>query len=707
MSIFLAQEFDRVKREYYDPSDSVSLFRYLKQCSSINHFDFGIVTDNQDPDKLGRVKVQFPHWGENIVSSWAMRVSFYSGNKEGWWSLPEVGEQVICAFIDNNPAFPVILGSVFTPRNPPPLEQTTNNDLKYFTTKGGSKLLINDKEGEEKITIHSKDGKMRLVVDNNKGISIVNETGDIKIKCRKIKIDGADSGIKIKNNLVIKAKSAKINSGSKEMVLKSGADIIMSGSPIALKGQCGVAGEMKQLAKKDDQVIGIDFHDIQVPSPSGLQPTPMIPHPYLGKLVDNLSEDVKIGDAPAAFKGSKSMFDTPGHICMPPGVSFVNPPNNEGEVSSGTIPSVLINGNEAAALGSMVKTCNDPQPQETCTIIAVGAAVCLPILIPGMDPEEFKRAGGTVINTATPIAEKGTLTEKQRNRKVTTVQWGNTEANTGDEITLKANLQNQNENATVYFKIFKEGDDPATTAPTRTVNGRHNGGHAEAKIRLYEPDMDADEESIKYFFIASSFNCGKVKSSNITINKIIPEFTELKWEYVELDEENEEVSRSEQDNFTEKDTVSFSANVENYEDGKNVKLRVLEETDNGDKIVIHEELLSIEQSYISSTWIVEENTKATLPDEPITPKYLFSLEFINLKIEPTESSTVDIFNNLEIEYRDEDDLLVPNMEYKIITKDDSVIREGSLDDEGKAVENELGRCNYIIHFPSIEDNSNE
>jgi len=73
------------------------------------------------------------------------------------------------------------------------------------------------------------------------------------------------------------------------------------------------------MVKKDDQVVGIDLHDIKVPTNSGLKTIPMIPHPYLGKLADKLSQDVTINDLPAATKGSKSKFDTPGHICMPPG----------------------------------------------------------------------------------------------------------------------------------------------------------------------------------------------------------------------------------------------------------------------------------------------------------------------------------------------------------------------------------------------------
>jgi hypothetical protein len=59
----------------------------------------------------------------------------------------------------------------------------------------------------------------------------------------------------------------------------------------------------------------------------------------------------------------------------------------------------------------MVKTCNDPQDQETCTIIAVGMAVKLPIMMPGMDAAQFEQDGGTTFNADEPTA---TQEEKQQ-----------------------------------------------------------------------------------------------------------------------------------------------------------------------------------------------------------------------------------------------------------------------------------------------------
>jgi hypothetical protein len=62
----------------------------------------------------------------------------------------------------------------------------------------------------------------------------------------------------------------------------------------------------------------------------------------------------------------------------------------------------------------MVKTCNDPQDQETCTIIAVGMAVKLPIMMPGMDPAQFEQDGGTTFNSNDPTATTEEFAQAQK-----------------------------------------------------------------------------------------------------------------------------------------------------------------------------------------------------------------------------------------------------------------------------------------------------
>src|SRR5438552_17790290 len=94
-------------------------------------------------------------------------------------------------------------------------------------------------------------------------------------------------------------------------------------------------------ARQGDPVVGVDVHIVLVPAPPAPPvPTPL-PHSFSGTLVQSLSMDVFIDGLPAATMGSVAV-NQPPHLPTPPGVSFVNPPTNQGAVQMGwtTVPIV-------------------------------------------------------------------------------------------------------------------------------------------------------------------------------------------------------------------------------------------------------------------------------------------------------------------------------------------------------------------------------
>ena len=121
-------------------------------------------------------------------------------------------------------------------------------------------------------------------------------------------------------------------------------------------------------AKQGDQVTATDIHLIQPPGPSS--PVP-VPHQFVGILNSNLSTNVNIQGVPAAFVGSTATTQPP-HI--PSGGAFVIPPQNKGDVFSGST-TVFINSKPAARSGDTVMTCNDPAPLPVGTIQATGTVL--------------------------------------------------------------------------------------------------------------------------------------------------------------------------------------------------------------------------------------------------------------------------------------------------------------------------------------------
>ena len=70
----------------------------------------GLVTNNQDPDKLGRVKVRFPWLGDSDESAWARLATPMAGKDRGLYFLPEVDDEVLVVFEHGDLRFPYILG---------------------------------------------------------------------------------------------------------------------------------------------------------------------------------------------------------------------------------------------------------------------------------------------------------------------------------------------------------------------------------------------------------------------------------------------------------------------------------------------------------------------------------------------------------------------------------------------------------------------
>ncbi|EFL3757217.1 TPA: type VI secretion system Vgr family protein [Escherichia coli] len=124
-------------------------------------------------DEYGRVKIRFL-WGEKSTSGtdktscWVRVSQAWSGEGFGSQFIPRIGSEVLVSFIQGNPDYPVIVGSLYNGRNKPPFSLPENNCQSGFVTRSGKKgeghqLVFDDKENEEK-TILTSSGDCFLTV---------------------------------------------------------------------------------------------------------------------------------------------------------------------------------------------------------------------------------------------------------------------------------------------------------------------------------------------------------------------------------------------------------------------------------------------------------------------------------------------------------------------------------------------------------------
>lgn len=103
----------------------------------------GKVTDfKTDPNDLYRIQVSLPVLGETDNVLWARLAMPYASNESGFSFYPELNDEVVVGFFDDNPCFPMIVGSMYNPKNKAPLPMTKENALKGITFKNQGKALL-------------------------------------------------------------------------------------------------------------------------------------------------------------------------------------------------------------------------------------------------------------------------------------------------------------------------------------------------------------------------------------------------------------------------------------------------------------------------------------------------------------------------------------------------------------------------------------
>jgi len=141
-----------------------------------------IVTDLQDPERLGRVEVKFP-WlsteGEQEVRAWATLLSPYADSGQGLQILPEVDSQVVVGFEAGDTRRPYVVGSCWNGKEPMPVEAEKANNKRVIKTRSQSELEFDDTEGAPKITLTTSAGHKLVLDEGNGEISLTHANGCI------------------------------------------------------------------------------------------------------------------------------------------------------------------------------------------------------------------------------------------------------------------------------------------------------------------------------------------------------------------------------------------------------------------------------------------------------------------------------------------------------------------------------------------------
>lgn len=177
----------------------------------------GIVADLDDPDKLGRVRVKFPHLN-NELSDWARIVAPMSGKQRGFFMRPEVDDEVLVVCEQGDPCRPNVVGGLWSMVDKPPTDdgKPVDNNWRFFRSRSGHLLKFDDTSNAERIEIIGKDGDHKIVIDvSGKKIEISCASGDIAISAPqgKLSVNAKDVEINASNTLRLTSTDAMTISG--------------------------------------------------------------------------------------------------------------------------------------------------------------------------------------------------------------------------------------------------------------------------------------------------------------------------------------------------------------------------------------------------------------------------------------------------------------------------------------------------------------
>ncbi len=183
----------------------------------------------KDPGGEFRVLVALPILQDDAKGVWARLSTFYASNKVGALFYPEVGDEVVVAFMNEDPRYPVIVGSLYSKKFAPPYAPDEKNTKKAVVTRSKLEISFDD---ENKIIEIKTPGKHIIKLDDKSGALSIRDPNDNQISLSK-------GGIAISSasNLKLTAKGNVTIDAGANLGLTAKANATMDGAQVAHKAK--------------------------------------------------------------------------------------------------------------------------------------------------------------------------------------------------------------------------------------------------------------------------------------------------------------------------------------------------------------------------------------------------------------------------------------------------------------------------------------
>lgn len=205
---------------------------------------------DQDPDGQFRVLVNIPMVSTEGDGVWARLANFYATNNAGSFFYPEVGDEVVLGFLNEDPAFPVILGMLYSnSEKVAPYTPDEQNSMKAIVTNSQIKITFDDEN--KVLQLETPAGNKMTYTDEDEGITIQDQNGN------SIKMSSSGISIESMADITIKATGSITATGPEGITASSEASVSVSGLSTTISGETELSMTGGMASLSGDEMVSI------------------------------------------------------------------------------------------------------------------------------------------------------------------------------------------------------------------------------------------------------------------------------------------------------------------------------------------------------------------------------------------------------------------------------------------------------------------
>lgn len=199
---------------------------------SVQGLQIGVVKKlDADPAGQHRVQVSIPVTGAQTDGVWARLLQFYASSAFGAFFVPEIGDEVLLGYLNDDPSQPVILGSLYSAKNAPPYTLAAENNTKAVVTRSKVKIEIDDKD--KVLTITTPANNKVVLSDKDKSILLQDQNSN------KVTLDSGGITLDSPKDIKLTAKGGITLDAVSAISITSKADVKGAGLNVNLEAQVG------------------------------------------------------------------------------------------------------------------------------------------------------------------------------------------------------------------------------------------------------------------------------------------------------------------------------------------------------------------------------------------------------------------------------------------------------------------------------------